>query len=174
MNDLRYPIGKFDWDQEITRPSLEAWMRDIEQLPARIRQEVQGLDQERLDAPYRPDGWTVRQVVHHLADSHMNAFVRFKLAMTEDEPTIKPYLEDRWARLEDARVAPAELSLALIEGLHGRWILLLRSMSEADFSRTLRHPERGILTLGLMLGLYGFHGRHHTAHISALRARIGW
>jgi len=174
MTDLRYPIGTYDWHQEVSAADLETCKQDIEQLPSRVRLMVGGWRQERLDTPYRPDGWTVRQVVHHLADSHMNAFVRFKLALTEDEPTVKTYFEDRWATLGDSLAAPLELSLTLLEALHARWTLLLRSMSEADFGRSLRHPERGIVTLRSMTGIYAWHGRHHTAHIAGLRARMGW
>jgi uncharacterized damage-inducible protein DinB len=134
---------------------------------------VGGLREQQLDTPYRPGGWTVRQVVHHVPDSHMNAYVRFKLALTEDAPTIKPYAEDRWAKLSDSS-APLETSLTLLENLHSRWVLLLRSLSEEDWGRTFRHPELGVRRLDQTLGLYAWHGLHHTAHVTSLRQRMGW
>jgi len=132
------------------------------------------LSTEQLDTPYRPGGWTVRQVVHHLPDSHLNSYIRFRLALTEKEPTIKPYDQERWAELDDAKTAPIEPSLALLEALHQRWIMLLRSLIPADFARTFNHPEMGIVTLDATLRLYEWHGRHHTAHITSLRERMGW
>jgi hypothetical protein len=135
---------------------------------------VYGLSPEQLETPYRPGGWTVRQVVHHLADSHMNSYIRMKLAVTEERPTVKPYDEKRWADLEDARTAPVELSLTLLDSLHMRWVSWLRSLAPADFARTFRHPESGILSLDTALHYYEWHGRHHTAHITSLRQRMGW
>jgi hypothetical protein len=135
---------------------------------------VDGLDEEQLDTPYRPGGWTVRQVVHHLADSHINAFVRFRLGLTEDQPTIKPYDEKLWAELADCRNAPVEMSLSLLEGLHQRWVMLLTGMSDSDYARTIHHPESGILRLDTYLATYGWHSRHHVAHITNLRERLGW
>ncbi|HLI30711.1 MAG TPA: putative metal-dependent hydrolase, partial [Terriglobia bacterium] len=146
----------------------------IEEVPARLRAAVKGLSDAQLDTPYREGGWTVRQVVHHLADSHMNSYVRFRLALTESEPTIKTYDQTRWAELRDARTAPVEPSLALLESLHKRWVLLLKSLEAADFSRTFRHPDRGTMTLDQNLALYAWHGRHHVAHITSLRERMGW
>jgi uncharacterized damage-inducible protein DinB len=174
MTDLRYPIGKFEPVTDVTDSLRQEWIESIAQAPGIIRAAVRGLSAEQLDTPYRPEGWTVRQVVHHVADSHLNAYTRFRLALTEDGPTIKPYHEDRWARLEDARTAPVDVSLALLDSLHNRWVLLLRSMSRADFSRTFNHPEHGVRTLENTLGLYVWHGRHHTAHITSLRERMGW
>jgi hypothetical protein len=171
--DLRYPIGKFDRLETLTSEERREHMEAIAATPARLHAAVSGLKPEQLDTPYRPGGWTVRQVAHHLPDSHMNAFIRFKLALTEDEPTIKPYREDRWAELADAK-APIEPSLALLENLHKRWVLLLRSLAPADFARKLRHPELGLLTLDQTLAMYGWHGRHHVAHITGLRERNGW
>jgi DinB family protein len=171
--DLRYPIGKFDLLETLTSEERREHMEAIAATPARLYAAVSGLKPEQLDTPYRPGGWTVRQVAHHLPDSHMNAFIRFKLALTEDEPTIKPYREDRWAELADAK-APIEPSLALLENLHKRWVLLLRSLAPADFARKLRHPELGLLTLDQTLAMYGWHGRHHVAHITGLRERNGW
>ena len=172
--DLQYPIGKFQWGGAITDKQREELIAQLEQAPAQLRQAVTGLTQEQVDTPYRPEGWTVRQVVHHLPDSHMNTYIRFRLALTENEPTIKPYDQERWAVLEDARTAPIELSLALLESLHSRWVLLLRSLRPQDFGRTLRHPELGVLTLDRYLSLVAWHGRHHIAHITSLRGRMGW
>jgi hypothetical protein len=136
---------------------------------------VAGLDQEQLDTPYRPGGWTVRQVVHHIGDSHINSIVRFKLALTEETPTIRPYDEALWAELPDSRTAPVDPSLALIDTLHARWVLLLRSMSEQDFERRFHHPEHDrTFTLARTLAMYAWHGQHHIAHITRLRERMGW
>ena len=146
----------------------------MEEAPKKLRAAVKGLSREQLATPYRDGGWTVQQVVHHLADSHMNAYTRFKLALTEDEPTIKPYNETRWAELSDSKTTPVETSLALMDGLHERWLNLLRGMAPADFARKLKHPERGTMTLDETLGMYAWHGRHHVAHITGLRDRKGW
>jgi hypothetical protein len=172
--DLQYPIGKFLWGGAITDKQREESIAQIAQAPGQLRQAVAGLTQAQVDTPYRPGGWTVRQVVHHLPDSHMNTYVRFRLALTEDEPTIKPYDQERWAVLEDARTAPLELSLSLLECLHQRWVLLLRSLRPQDFARTFRHPELGVVTLDKYLGMVAWHGRHHIAHITSLRERMGW
>jgi len=177
--DLQYPIGKFQWGGVKwggvgTDEQRRQLIDQIDQAPAQLRQAVAGLTEEQIDTPYRPGGWTVRQVVHHLPDSHMNAYGRFRLALTEDEPTIKPYDQERWAALEDARTAPAELSLSLLEPLHRRLVLLLRSLRPEDFARTFRHPEMGVVTLDRLLGMYAWHGRHHIAHITSLRDRRGW
>lgn len=142
--------------------------------PLRMREAVAGLDAAQLDTPYREGGWTVRQVVHHVPDSHMNAYVRVKLALTEDEPTIKPYEEAAWAQLPDSRITPVEVSLALLEALHTRWVDLLRAMDGADFKRSFRHPEHGAVTLDWLVGMYAWHSRHHVAHITSLRERMGW
>lgn len=171
--DLRYPIGDFERPSEITARMRADHLTAIEELPMRIAQAVEGLGEGQMDTPYRPDGWTVRRVVHHVADSHLNAYCRFKLALTEDEPVIKPYMEARWAELPDSDM-DAEVSLRLIEGLHGRFAALLSGMSDADFGRRLSHPETGKWTLDEMLALYAWHSRHHTAHITALREREGW
>jgi len=172
--DLQYPVGKFQWEGAITDEQRKQLINQIEQAPAQLRQAVARLTQEQLDTPYRPGGWTVRQVVHHLADSHMNAYIRFRLALTEDEPTIKPYAQERWAALTDARTAPTELSLSLLESLHRRLVLLAQSLRAEDFARTFRHPEMGVVTLDRLLGMYAWHGRHHIAHITSLRDRMGW
>ena len=172
--DLRYPIGKFRYEGEMTEEARRRAIEEIAETPARLRAAVKGLTPPQLETPYRPEGWTVRQVVHHLPDSHMNAYIRFKLALTEDEPTIKPYEQERWAQLEDTPKTPVEVSLALLDNLHERWVVLLRSFGPADFARTFRHPELGVVTLDKQLALYAWHGRHHVAHITSLRERMGW
>src|SRR5262245_7800445 len=139
MEDLRYPIGSFRFEGQITEDRRRQWIDQIEEAPARLRAAVEGLSPAKIDTPYRPGGWTVRQVIHHLPDSHMNSYVRFRLALTEEEPTIKPYCEERWAELEDARTAPPEHSLSLLEALHRRWVVLLRALTPADFERKFRH-----------------------------------
>ncbi|MFZ0861886.1 MAG: bacillithiol transferase BstA [Candidatus Sulfotelmatobacter sp.] len=174
MNDLRYPNGKFSYDGHLTEDQKRAFLDDIAQTPANLRAAVKGLSEAQLDTPYRPGGWTVRQVVHHVPDSHLNSYVRFKLALTEDEPTIKPYAEDRWAELADTKTTPVEVSLTMLESLHDRWLRLLRSLTPEDWKRTFRHPELGAMTLEKTLALYAWHGRHHVAHITALREREGW
>lgn len=172
--DLRYPIGPYQPKSTLSAEERRRAISDIEDMPGRLRMAVEDLSPQQLDTPYRPEGWTVRQVVHHVPDDHMNAYMRFRLALTEDEPTIKPYDEGRWAELEDARKAPPKMSLDLLEALHRRWVLLLRAMKPADFARTLRHPERGVMTLDGMLSLYAWHSRHHVAHIASLRERMEW
>lgn len=172
--DPRYPIGKFAWTGESTPDRRRRFLDEIEQTPAQMRAAVKGLQDGQLDTPYRDGGWTVRQVVHHVPDSHFNSYMRFKLALTEDEPVIKPYDEKRWAELPDARSAPVEDSLVLLECLHRRWMILLRSLADADFARAFRHPELGVVSLDKNLALYAWHGRHHVAHITSLRARKGW
>ena len=174
MADLRYPIGKFNYTEPLTEENRQAFLNDIAQAPAHLRSAVKKLSQAQLDTPYRPGGWTVRQVIHHLPDSHMNAFIRFKLALTEDEPTIKPYAEDRWAQLGDVAATPIDTSLCLLECLHQRWMNVLRSLSPEQWKRTFRHPELGVMTLDKTLAMYAWHGRHHVAHITSLRARNGW
>jgi uncharacterized damage-inducible protein DinB len=173
--ELRYPIGKFELKGLITEDLRYEWMADIAEAPSHLRDAVKGLSAEQLDTPYRPGGWTLRQVVHHLFDSHANAYMRFKLGLTEDEPTIKAYDEARWAELEDARTAPVIISLQLLDGLHRRWVLLMQSMEdEAVWKRTIRHPERGLLSLEQILAMYAWHSRHHVAHIVGLRQRMNW
>ena len=172
--DLRYPIGKFTWDGAAGEDQRQRFIADLEQAPANLRTAVAGLSPEQLDTPYRPGGWTVRQVVHHLPDSHLNSYMRFKLAMTESEPAIKGYDEALWAELPEAKTAPVEISLALLEALHRRWVLFLRTLAPGDFARTFRHPEHGVMTLDRTLAVYAWHGRHHVAHITALRDRNGW
>ena len=174
MEDLKYPIGQFVAQSSVTDAQRRALIDGIAEVPAKLRAAVSALSPDQLDTPYRPAGWTVRQVVHHLADSHMNSYVRFKLALTEERPTVKPYDEKRWAELEDARAAPPEVSLGLLEAVHRRWVLLMRSIAPADWARTFTHPESGAVSLDLALQHYEWHGRHHIAHITALRRRMGW
>jgi len=174
MTDPRYPIGEFSFDGPLTEAQKAKYLDDIEQAPARLRAAVRGLSDPQLDTPYRAGGWTVRQVVHHVPESHMNSYIRFKLALTEEEPTIRPYMEDRWAKLPDATTAPVELSLVLLESLHKRWTLVLRAMKPEEWKRTFRHPEIGLMTLEKALALYSWHGRHHVAHVTSLRERMGW
>jgi uncharacterized damage-inducible protein DinB len=175
MADPRYPIGPFAIPASLTPAEREAAIEQIAWAPAALRKAVLGLDEARLATPYRDGGWTVRQVVHHVPDSHVNAYVRFKLALTEERPTIKPYEQERWAALADVAAVPVDVSLTLLTALHVRWVALLRAMSAADFAREFVHPEMGrTLTLDQTLALYAWHGRHHTAHITALRERMGW
>ena len=174
MSDLQYPIGKFQWAGTASDDERRRAIAAIAAAPALYRAALAGLTPKQLDTPYRPDGWTIRQVVHHVPDSHMNAYVRFKLALTEEQPTLKPYQEARWAELADTKATPIETSLALLESLHERWVTLLRSMSAEDFARTLNHPEMGVGTLDRTLALYAWHGAHHAAHITSLRDRMGW
>jgi uncharacterized damage-inducible protein DinB len=173
LDDLRYPIGKFQSPAASTPESRAAHIEVLRQLPDRLRAAITGLSDAQLDTPYREGGWTVRQVVHHLADSHANSYIRFKLTLTEDSPTIKPYDEAAWARLPDSRI-PVEPSLDFVAGVHARLVALLESMTEEDFQRGFNHPERGRMTLGTNLALYDWHSRHHTAHITKLRERMGW
>lgn len=172
--DLRYPIGKFTYDGPLTEAQKEEALNNIAQTPEKLRAAVKGLSDAQLDTPYRPGGWTVRQVVHHVPDSHLNSYVRFKLALTEDEPTIKGYAEDLWAELADTKATPVEVSLTLLDSLHNRWMRLLRSLSAEDWKRTFRHPALGLMHLEKNLALYSWHGRHHVAHITKLREREGW
>ncbi|TLS48656.1 putative metal-dependent hydrolase [Paenibacillus antri] len=170
----RYPIGTYERREVVAPAEREAWIEDIAALPERLREAVRGLTPERLDTPYRPGGWTVRQVVHHVADSHMNSFVRLKLALTEDAPTIKPYREDLWAELDDARAMDVEPSLQLLTALHARWTTLLRGFGEDAWARTFLHPESGATDLANHAGLYAWHGNHHVAHITNLRRARNW
>ncbi len=172
--DLRFPVGKFKFPDAVSAAEREKFITEIVETPQRMRSAIQGLTEQQLDTPYRPGGWTVRQVVHHVPDSHLNSYVRFRLALTEEEPTIRPYHEDRWAELADARSAPVEVSLTLLEALHLRWVQLLRSLSDDDWKRTFRHPDLGLISLEKNAALYAWHGRHHVAHITSLRERMGF
>jgi uncharacterized damage-inducible protein DinB len=172
--DLRYPVGTFSFAGTLSNEQRQTLINQIAATPEKMREAVKGLDDKQLDTRYRPEGWTVRQVVHHVPESHMQSYTRFKLAITEQEPTIKPYFEDRWAKLYDAQTAPIELSLNLLDALHGRWVWFLRSLRDEDFQRAFRHPELGIVSLDKNVALYAWHGRHHVAHITSLRERMGW
>jgi uncharacterized damage-inducible protein DinB len=173
--DPRYPVGKFNSPAgPQTSDERRVLIEQIAATPARMRAAVAGLSDAQLDTPYRDGGWTVRQVVHHVPDSHMNAYTRLKLALTEHEPAIKPYDEAAWAKLNDVRDTPIETSLLLLDTLHARWGTLLDAMTDADFERTLRHPDYGVMTLDWLVALYAWHGRHHVAHITSLRDRNGW
>ena len=174
MSDPRYPVGKFTYSNPPTDEQRKKMIEDIEQTPARLRAAVQDLSPQQLDTPYREGGWTVRQVAHHVPESHMNAYIRFKLALTEDEPTIKPYAEDRWAELPDVKSTPIEVSLVLLDSLHDRWVRLLRAMKPDEWKRAFRHPELGVMPLEKNLALYSWHGRHHVAHVTDLRKKLGW
>jgi uncharacterized damage-inducible protein DinB len=174
MSDLRYPIGPLEIADEVGEERRQVLIRQIAETPANLSNAVRGLTPEQLDTPYRPLGWTVRQVVHHLADSHINWYVRTRLVLTEEHPVVKPYDQVLWAELADARSGPVEPSLALLETLHQRWTSLLESLSPADWSRTMSHPERGELTLAATLSMHAWHGRHHVAQITTLRKRAGW
>lgn len=171
--DLRYPVGRFAFTSADAKSRSEA-IAIIAELPAKLRAAVAGLSDAQLDTRYRPEGWTVRQVVHHVPDSHMNAYIRFKFALTEDNPRIKTYDEARWAELPDGRSGPLEPSLSILDGLHARWTLLLRAMPPEEFDRQLEHPDHGPLSLNRMLALYAWHCRHHVAHVTELRRREGW
>jgi DinB family protein len=173
QTDLRYPVGNWTAPDEITDATRQQYIADITAAPGLLKGAVTGLSPEQLDTAYRPGGWTVRQVVHHFADSHMNAYCRFKWALTEDAPTIKPYNEADWAELPDSHL-PVEISLRLFDALHHRWLALLHAMTREQWARTLRHPERGTIRLDTMLSMYAWHSRHHVAHITELRKRMGW
>jgi hypothetical protein len=172
--DLQYPIGKFQWSGANTPEQRARFIEDIAAAPQRMRSAVAGLTDEQLNTPYRDGGWTVRQVVHHLPDSHMNSYIRFKFALTEHEPTIKPYDEAVWAELIDGKTAPIEPSLNLLDGLHYRWALLLKSLSDEDVKRKFTHPELGVVSIDQYIALYAWHSRHHVAHITSLRERKAW
>lgn len=174
MSDLRYPVGEFVARAHITPSERQDLIAKLDTTPARLRAAIADLSEEQWETPYRPDGWTVRQTVHHIADSHMNAYIRFKLGLTEDVPTVKPYNEKMWAQLEDGRNADPEISLRLLDALHERWTILLRSLPPEVFAQKLRHPEDGVLSLDVVLQTYEWHGRHHIAHITSLRERMGW
>lgn len=174
MADPRYPVGKFERKGALSPAERTQKIESLAAAPAKFRAAIAGLDNAQLDTPYRDGGWTVRQVIHHLADSHLNSSIRFRMALTENEPTITAYNEKLWAELSDARTAPVEISLAMLDALHNRWVLLLKSFGPADFAKTFRHPEHGAMSLDDALSLYEWHGRHHAAHITSLRAAKNW
>ncbi len=175
LEALKYPIGKYNKPNILTPEIIRRYIADIESFPKRLRQEVELLNEEQLNTPYRPEGWTIRQVVHHCADSHMNSLIRFKLALTEEAPTIKPYDEERWAELADSKTMPIVPSLQLLESLHQRWTVLLKNLNDSDLSKTFIHPEHGkIFRIDENMGVYAWHGNHHLAHITSLKARMNW
>ncbi|MFN8059240.1 MAG: putative metal-dependent hydrolase [Vicinamibacterales bacterium] len=173
-DDLRYPIGRFAPPDRVDADVRLRFIDVLADAPRRYREAVRGLDASQLDTPYRPDGWTVRQVVHHVVDSHLHSYIRCKAAVTETEPVVSDYQEAKWAELADGRTGPVDVSLALLEALHDRWVRFLRSLAADDFSRTFRHPAYGVRTLDLTLALYAWHCDHHVAHITNLRSRMGW
>jgi hypothetical protein len=174
LETLQYPIGRSSWYVEHTSNNRDEWLLAIEETPGEVRKAVSGLTAEQLDTPYRPGGWTVRQVVHHYADDHLNSYVRFKLALTEEAPAIKPYGEALWAELPDARSGPIEPSLNLLSALHERWVQAWRALTPSDWLRTFHHPKRGAVSLEQLAALYAWHGKHHVAQVRALRQRNGW
>lgn len=174
-DDLRYPTGRFSSvKRPLTQSERAARLDAIRVHPAKLRAAIAGLGDAQLDTPYRDGGWTVRQVVHHVMDSHVNAYIRFKLAITEDKPTVRPYQEKLWAELQDGRTLPVEVSLSVLDGIHARWAVLLDSLTPEQFGRPLHHPDTGDITVDTLLELYAWHGAHHVAHITGLRARKGW
>ncbi len=172
--DLRYPLGRFDVHAPLPDGGRAALIESLASVPARLREAVRSLTEAQLDTPYREGGWTVRQLVHHVPESHMNAYVRMKWGLTEETPTIKTYDEQRWAETADARTAPVEVSLALLAALHARWDFLLKNMTDRDYERKIRHPEWGEMKITTLLQQYEWHGRHHVAHVTTLRERLGW
>jgi hypothetical protein len=174
LDEVRFPVGDFKTDPVVTGPKRQQWLAEMAEMPKKLSEALRGLNDQQLRVPYRPDGWTPTQVVHHLADAHLNGFVRFKLALTEDLPQIKTYEEALWAETTDGREAPVELSVHLLTALHERWLILLRSLTEEMFGRAFEHPQRGRMTMDKAIQLYAWHGIHHTAHITTLRLRQGW
>ena len=175
LEEMKYPIGQFKMPDLVTPEILGKYITDIKSFPKRLRAEVENLTDEQLDTPYRPDGWTIRQVVNHCADSHMNGLARLKLALTEDKPTIKPYLENRWAELADSKTMTIEPALLMLNGLHKRWTILLKTLTEDDLKRIYIHPEHGReFRLEESIGLYAWHCNHHLAHITELKKRMKW
>lgn len=174
MKDSRYPIGKYE-PQPFSQQQKVEWFADIQYLPNELEASILNLDEFQLDTPYRDGGWTLRQVVHHVADSHINALIRFKLCLTEDNPTIKPYLENEWAKLDDVKTIPINISITILFGIHQRWLATIKNVKDEDWSRTVVHPEHNKqMTLWYLLGMYAWHGKHHTAHIKMLREERNW
>lgn len=175
LDVLRYPTGRFAFNPNLSSQDRDGLIDELASLPRIMREVTAGLSDEQLDTPYRPGGWTLRQVVHHVPDSHLNCYIRFKWALTEDRPTIKAYFEDRWAELEEAKSADIAMSLALLEALHVRLVMVMRNLSEEEWAREFNHPEiEGPVSLGQMVQLYAWHGRHHVGHIQSLKERMGW
>lgn len=174
LEKLKYPIGRYQLEDIINKASIDKWIQEIELLPQKLSDAVKGLSTDQLQTPYRPDGWTVQQVIHHIADSHMNAYVRFKLALTEDKPMIKPYEEKLWAELPDSKLVDINVSLDLIKSLHKRWSTLLRHLSEEDLNKEFLHPNSGMKNLKETVCNYAWHGNHHLEHINSLKQRMNW
>ena len=172
---LSYPIGSFERPEKITKSNLKTWIKDIENLPKQLKKATDGLTDTQLDTPYRDGGWTVRQLIHHVADSHTNAYIRTKWTLTENKPTIKAYDEKAWAEQEDSKTASITLSLTLLAAMHKRWVVALKALQPADFERAFIHPEtQQEIPIKVLLALYSWHGRHHTSHVTSLRERMGW
>ena len=175
LEQLQYPIGRYRRPDVITKDHLQSWSEEIAALPGLLEAALDGWPDEQLDTPYRPGGWTVRQLVHHIADSHMNAHCRLRLALTEEQPTIKPYEQDGWVKLADADQMPVSHSLGIVRGVHARWAFLLKNLEANQLQRTFVHPEHGkVFTVEEMNGLYAWHGKHHVAHITELKKRMKW
>jgi uncharacterized damage-inducible protein DinB len=174
LEKLKYPIGRYQVERNIDKAAIRSWIKEIEMLPQKLSEAVKGLSEKQLQTPYRPEGWTVQQVVHHIADSHMNSYIRFKLALTEDKPMIKPYDEKLWAELPDSKEVDIYVSLDLIRSLHKRWTELLKQLSNEELNKEFLHPESGIKKLKESIGHYAWHGNHHLAHITTLKQRMNW
>ena len=174
IEKLRYPIGRYQLEDNIDETSIAKWIKEIEDLPQKLIEAVRGLNKDQLQTPYRPEGWTVQQVIHHIADSHLNSYVRFKLALTENKPIIKPYDEKLWAELPDSKITDVSVSLDLIKSLHRRWTTLLKQLSEEELEKEFLHPESGMKNLKETICHYAWHGKHHLAHITSLKQRMSW
>lgn len=175
LEKLRYPIGRLKLQTNVSTTQIQTWIEEINSLPVQLSEATQDLSDEQLDTPYRPEGWTLRQVIHHVADSHINSYIRFKWTLTEDKPTIKAYEEAAWAELPEAKNAPIALSLNLLTALHQRWVMMLKNLSSKDLKRTFVHPESGeIIALDALIGMYAWHGKHHLHHILSLKERQNW
>ena len=174
LEKLKYPIGRYQVDDKIDKAAIDKFIKEIELLPERLADAVRGLNLQQLKTPYRQEGWTVQQVVHHIADSHLNAYIRFKLALTESKPIVKPYDEKLWAELPDAKLIDINVSLSFIDSLHKRWVILLKQLKSKDFDKEFLHPESGMKNLKETLCLYAWHSNHHLAHITTLKQRMNW
>jgi uncharacterized damage-inducible protein DinB len=174
IEELKYPIGRYQAEEKIDKAAIDNFIKEIELLPERLAEAVKGLTLQQLQTPYRPDGWTVQQVVHHIADSHLNAYVRFKLALTEDKPIIKPYDEKLWAELPDTKLVNINVSLVLIDSLHKRWTTLLKQLSNKDLNKEYLHPESGMKNVRETISHYAWHSNHHLAHINSLKKQMNW
>ena len=171
--DPRYPIGKYE-PKPYSQQQKEQWLNDLKFLPTDLEMAVTNLDEFQLDTPYREGGWTVKQLVHHVADSHANAYIRFKLGLTEDNPPVKPYNEKEWALLNDVQTVPINVSLTWLHAMHQRWVASIRDLTDEQWQRTVLHPQHNEISLWFLLGMYAWHGKHHTAHITTLREQNNW